>query len=140
MLKTKKRYDCAAGCPVELTLDLIGGKWKGVIVYHLLDTTMRFNELRRKLPTATQRMLTRQLRELEEYGLVCREVFPQVPPRVDYSLSEEGRSLAPIILAMHDWGMQRLERKQETTRNQSLAESRGAVAGARMIRARHQEG
>lgn len=66
MLKTKKRYDCAAGCPVEATLDLIDGKWKGVIIYHLLSGTLRFNEIRRKLPSATQRMLTRQLRELEE--------------------------------------------------------------------------
>jgi DNA-binding HxlR family transcriptional regulator len=114
MLKTKKRYDCAAGCPVELTLDLIGGKWKGVIVYHLLDATMRFNQLRRKLPTATQRMLTRQLRELEESGLVHREVFAQVPPRVDYSLTEQGRSLAPIILAMYDWGQRRLSHPRET--------------------------
>ena len=89
MLKTKKRYDCAVGCPVEATLDLVGGKWKGVIVYHLLESTLRFNELRRRLPTATQRMLTRQLRELEECGLVHREMFPQVPPRVDYSLTEE---------------------------------------------------
>ncbi len=128
MLKTKKRYDCAVGCPVELTQDLIGGKWKGVIVYHLLDRTMRFNELRRKLPTATQRMLTRQLRELEECGLVHREVFPQVPPRVDYSLTEEGRSLAPIILAMYDWGMQRLERKQETPGRQFLARTPGALS------------
>src|ERR1044072_5374676 len=112
MIKTKKRYDCALGCPVEQTLDLIGGKWKGVIIYHLLDSTKRFNELRRKLPTATQRMLTRQLRELEECGLVRRDVFAQVPPRVDYSLTEEGRTLAPIILAMHDWGQGRIARGQ----------------------------
>ena len=84
-----------------------------MIVYHLLDATMRFNELRRKLPTATQRMLTRQLRELEECGLVHREIFPQVPPRVDYSLTEEGRSLAPIILAMYDWGQRRLSHTRE---------------------------
>ena len=81
----------------------------------LLDATLRFNELKRRLPTATQRMLTRQLRELEECGLVHREIFPQVPPRVDYSLTEEGRSLAPIILAMHDWGTGRLKRQQKTS-------------------------
>ncbi|KRE23730.1 HxlR family transcriptional regulator [Bosea sp. Root483D1] len=110
MLKTKKRYDCAAGCPVEVTLDLIDGKWKGVIVYHLLSGTLRFNEIRRKLPSATQRMVTRQLRELEESGLVTRTVYPQVPPRVDYALTEEGRSLEQIVRAMHAWGQQRLER------------------------------
>jgi len=111
MLKTRKKYDCAAGCPVELTLDLIGGKWKGVILYHLLAGTLRFNELRRRLPTATQRMLTRQLRELEEAGLVTRHIHAQVPPRVDYSLSSEGRSLEPIIRAMHAWGEARRERR-----------------------------
>ena len=126
MIKTKKRYDCALGCPVEQTLDLIGGKWKGVIVYHLLDLTKRFNELRRKLPTATQRMLTRQLRELEECGLVHREVYPQVPPRVEYSLTAEGRSLAPIILAMYEWGTQRRERRRETPA-QALSGSRGSL-------------
>lgn len=111
MLKTKKRYDCAHGCPVEATLDLIEGKWKGVILYHLLGGTLRFNEIRRRIPNATQRMLTRQLRELEECGLVSRLVYPQVPPRVDYSLTEEGRSLQALIMAMHDWGVSRLGRQ-----------------------------
>jgi len=110
MLKTKKRYDCAAGCPVEATLDLIDGKWKGVIIYHLLSGTLRFNELRRKLPSATQRMLTRQLRELEESGLVSRTIYAQVPPRVDYALTDEGRSLEQIVSAMHAWGERRIVR------------------------------
>jgi DNA-binding HxlR family transcriptional regulator len=136
MLKTKKRYDCAVGCPVEVALDLVGGKWKGVIVYHLLQSTLRFNELRRRLPTATQRMLTRQLRELEECGLVNREIFPQVPPRVDYSLTEEGRSLAPIILAMHDWGTQRLKRQQHTSGIRAHPRAHRAAA-ARQASARH---
>ena len=104
MLKTKKRYDCAAGCPVEATLDLIGGKWKGVILHHLLEGTQRFNALRRRIPSCTQRMLTRQLRELEEAGLVHRQIYPQIPPRVDYTLTDEGRSLEPIVRAMHAWG------------------------------------
>jgi DNA-binding HxlR family transcriptional regulator len=82
----------------------------------LLDATLRFNELRRRLPTATQRMLTRQLRELEECGLVHRQVFPQVPPRVDYSLTAEGKSLAPIILEMHDWGERRLAKPRKAGR------------------------
>jgi DNA-binding HxlR family transcriptional regulator len=98
------RYDCSAGCPVEATLDLIDGKWKGVILYHLLDGTHRFGELRRKLPSVTQRMLTKQLRELEAAGLVVRTVHAEVPPRVDYQLSPLGLSLRPVIGALKIWG------------------------------------
>ncbi len=100
----RRTYDCTPGCPVEATLDLIDGKWKGVILFHLLDGEVRFNELRRRLKTITQRMLTRQLRELEESGLILRTVYPQVPPKVEYALSADGRSLAPVIAALHDWG------------------------------------
>ncbi|WP_043340621.1 winged helix-turn-helix transcriptional regulator [Belnapia moabensis] len=100
----RKRYDCAPGCPVEAALDLIDGKWKGVILYHLLDGTLRFNALRRKLGGVTQRMLVKQLRELEEAGLVVRTVFAEVPPRVEYSLTAEGRSLEPVLLALMRWG------------------------------------
>ncbi|WP_043361549.1 helix-turn-helix domain-containing protein [Belnapia sp. F-4-1] len=99
-----KRYDCAPGCPVEAALDLIDGKWKGVILYHLLDGTLRFNALRRKLGGVTQRMLVKQLRELEEAGLVLRTVYAEVPPRVEYSLTAEGRSLEPVLLALMRWG------------------------------------
>jgi len=81
-----------------------------VIIYHLLSGTLRFNEILRKLPSATQRMLTRQLRELEEYGLILRTVDAQVPPRVNYALTEEGRSLEQIVRTMHAWGERRLER------------------------------
>lgn len=100
--------DCSPGCPVEAVLNLIDGKWKGVILYHLLEGTMRFNELGRRLKTITQRMLTKQLRELEADGLISRTVFPVVPPRVDYALTDRGRSLAPIILAMKRWGDENL--------------------------------
>lgn len=99
-----KAYDCALGCPVEATLDLIGGKWKGVLLYHLLPGTLRFNELRRRLSGITQRMLTRQLRELEESGLVVRKVYAQVPPKVEYSLSKKGETLTPVIRALERWG------------------------------------
>ncbi|SEU26038.1 helix-turn-helix domain-containing protein [Paenibacillus sp. NFR01] len=92
------------GCPVEFTLDVIGGKWKGVLLYHLIDGTLRFNEFRRICPTITQRMLTLQLRELEEDGIVHREVYQQVPPKVEYSLTEFGRTLVPVILEMRKWG------------------------------------
>lgn len=98
------RFDCSPGCAVEATLSLIDGKWKGVVLYHLMSGTMRFNEIRRKLPNVTQRMLTKQLRELEADGLITRKVFAQVPPRVDYDLSERGRTLEPVILALKTWG------------------------------------
>jgi DNA-binding HxlR family transcriptional regulator len=91
-------------CPVEFTLDVIGGKWKGVLLYHLMDDKKRFNEFRRICPGITQRMLTLQLRELEEDGVVHREVYHQVPPKVEYSLTEFGRTLIPIIMLMRDWG------------------------------------
>jgi DNA-binding HxlR family transcriptional regulator len=98
------RLDCGPGCPVEATLQLIDGKWKGVILFHLLGGTMRFNALRRQLANCTQRMLTNQLRELEADGLVHREVYAEVPPRVEYSLTPRGRTLEPVILALKVWG------------------------------------
>jgi DNA-binding HxlR family transcriptional regulator len=91
-------------CVVEATLDLIGGKWKGVILYHLGEGRLRFNELRRRLGAVTQRMLTKQLRELEADGLVVRTVYAEVPPRVEYALSASGESLAPVIAALKAWG------------------------------------
>lgn len=93
------------GCPVEATLELFSGKGKGMILYHLLEGTLRFNELKRRMGSVTQRMLTKQLRELEAYGLVHREVYPEVPPKVEYSLTETGRSLEPIILSLKEWGL-----------------------------------
>ncbi len=105
----KRAYEGQYGCSVEATLDVIGGKWKGVILFHLLSHTMRFNELRRLLPDVTQRMLTLQLRELEQAGVIHREVYPEVPPKVEYSLTPFGRSLEPIILLMRDWGNQYMQ-------------------------------
>ncbi|WP_409343288.1 winged helix-turn-helix transcriptional regulator [Paenibacillus sp. MBLB4367] len=93
-----------SGCPVEYTLDVIGGKWKGLLLYYLIGGCKRFNELRRICPSITQRMLTLQLRELEEDGIVHREVYHEVPPKVEYSLTEFGRTLVPIILLMKEWG------------------------------------
>lgn len=98
------RLDCSPGCAVEATLQLIDGKWKGVILYHLLDETLRFNEIRRKLASVTQRMLTNQLRELESDRLVSRKVYPEVPPRVEYSLTELGQSLRPVLMTLKAWG------------------------------------
>ncbi|MGE5333202.1 MAG: winged helix-turn-helix transcriptional regulator [Nitrososphaerota archaeon] len=101
----KRRYYVGEySCSVEATLDVIGGKWKGVILFYLLDDKRRFGELRRLLPEVTQRMLTLQLRELEEAGIVHREVYREVPPRVEYSLTPFGKTLEPILLLMRAWG------------------------------------
>jgi len=96
--------DRTTGCAVEATLSVIGGRWKGVVLFHLLKGKRRFGELRRHLPNCTQRMLTLQLRELEEDGLVKRTVFPEVPPRVEYELTAFGRSVEPILVGMREWG------------------------------------
>ena len=95
---------CSPGCAVEATLRLIDGKWKGVILYHLLEGTLRFNEIRRRLASVTQRMLTNQLREMDADGLITRTVYAEVPPKVEYSLTERGRSLEPVIRALKTWG------------------------------------
>ncbi|MEK3687794.1 winged helix-turn-helix transcriptional regulator [Paenibacillus sp. FSL R10-2736] len=88
----------------QRTLEVIGGKWKGVLLYHLISGTKRFNELRRLCPGITQRMLAMQLRELERDGLVHREVYPQVPQKVEYSLTEWARGLESGLLSIKHWG------------------------------------
>ncbi len=100
----------ASICPVETTLDLIGGKYKALILWHLSGGTLRFNQLQ-KVITATPRMLTLQLRELENDGLVERKVYAEVPPKVEYSMTELGRSLMPILTAIRDWGAEYLRGK-----------------------------
>ncbi|PQK84062.1 winged helix-turn-helix transcriptional regulator [Pantoea ananatis] len=100
-----ENYDAVA-CPVEATLELIGGKGKGMILYHLQNETLRFNALRRRLGDITPRVLTRQLRELENVGLIHREVYAEVPPKVEYSMTEEGASLAPLLGLLKQWGEQ----------------------------------
>lgn len=98
-------------CPVAATLDLIGGKYKALILWYLSDGRRRFSELRKMIAGATPKMLTQQLRELEAQHLIHREVFPVVPPKVEYSLTETGRSLMPILTAMRDWGAEYLRGK-----------------------------
>ncbi len=91
-------------CPVETTLTLIGDKWKVLILRDLLTGTKRFGELKKSIGTVSQKVLTTQLRQMEEAGLLIRTVYPEVPPRVEYSLTELGRSLKPILDAMQNWG------------------------------------
>ncbi len=97
-------------CPIEATIDLIGGKYKAIILWNLIDNTLRFNELKKILPKATPKMLTQQLRELEEDKLIIREVFPVIPPKVEYSLSDFGKSIIPILDVMCNWGMDYLNK------------------------------
>src|SRR5688572_12751345 len=106
MAKQRKRKNDkkVAHCPVETTLEAIGGRWKVLVIHHLLEGTKRFGELTRLLNGISARTLTRQLRELAESGVIERYVHQQIPPKVDYSLTPLGRKLTPILYAMHDWG------------------------------------
>src|SRR6185369_17662165 len=106
----RRNFARRPGCAVEVTLDLIDGKWKGVILYHLQGGSQRFGELRRLMPSITQRMLTKQLRALEDDGLIVRKVYAEVPPRVEYRLSEVGESLRPVIEVLRTWGESHQER------------------------------
>lgn len=101
---TRRNFETEGACPIETTLDIIGGKWKGMVLHRLLTGTTRFSDLRRSVPGVTPRMLTRQLRELERDGVIDREVYAEVPPKVEYSLTEFGSSLRPILMAMNEWG------------------------------------
>jgi DNA-binding HxlR family transcriptional regulator len=113
-----KRYHCT----FELTLQLIGGKWKPIILYKLGgEEVLRFSELRRTMPSITQKMLTQQLRELEADGMVHREVYPQVPPKVEYSLTELGRSIMPVLSQLCEWGRRYEERMAEVDAEAALA-------------------
>jgi len=100
-----ENYDCSAGCPIEAALEQIAGKWKGLIIYHLLGETLRFNELSRRVGGVTQRSLTKQLRELEAEEIVHRKVYPVVPPKVEYSLTQKGKDLQNVIQALGNWGV-----------------------------------
>jgi len=91
-------------CPIDITLAVVGGKWKASILWHLSHGTLRFSDLQRLFADTTRKMLTQQLRELEADGLIHREVYPQVPPKVEYSLTGKGRSICPILEKMCEWG------------------------------------
>ncbi|WP_041699409.1 winged helix-turn-helix transcriptional regulator [Thalassoporum mexicanum] len=110
-------------CPVESTLGAIGGRWKVLILKELFDRTKRFGELHKALHGITQKMLTQQLREMERDGLVNRKVYQQVPPKVEYSLTEMGKTLEPVLESMHRWGIDFIEHKQEL--EQAIEEEEG---------------
>ena len=97
-------------CPVELTADLIGGRWRSVILAHLKEGVHRYGQLRRRMPQVSEKMLVQRLRELEAAGLVARTEHPTVPPTVEYALTDEGRSLTPVLQALYDWGAARAAR------------------------------
>lgn len=94
-------------CAVEVTVSLIAGKWKPILLFHLLEGRKRFSELKALVPAASDRMLTRSLRELVDDALICRMAYAEVPVRVEYALTEDGRSLVPILQQMSDWGYER---------------------------------
>lgn len=102
--KNGKTYHCT----VEAALDVIGGKWKPIILWHLKDNVLRFNELQKGLPGVNSKMLTKQLRELEEDGVIRRKVYAEVPPRVEYTITEFGKTVLPILEALCTWGAQYL--------------------------------
>ncbi|GGZ70013.1 winged helix-turn-helix transcriptional regulator [Algibacter mikhailovii] len=104
-----KEYPCCA----SLTMGIIGGKWKTVILYHLLDRTLRYNELRKEMPTVTERTLSLQLKHLEEDGIIRRKVYTSKPPlKVEYSLTDFGKTLIPLIQSIADWGVAVVENKE----------------------------
>jgi DNA-binding HxlR family transcriptional regulator len=104
MIYREKEYACG----IDVTLAVVGGKWKASILWHLAHGTMRFSDLQRQFNDTTRKMLTQQLRELETDALVHREVYPQVPPKVEYSLTDKGRSIYPILEQMCDWAKEYL--------------------------------
>jgi DNA-binding HxlR family transcriptional regulator len=101
-------------CPVRAVLDVIGGKWKVLILWQLTGGACRYSDLNRRIPDVSERMLVKQLSELVDDGLVARTQFPEVPPRVEYALTETGASLTPLLNQLAEWGLEHLDRKQES--------------------------
>ncbi|MDF2634910.1 MAG: transcriptional regulator, HxlR family [Pelosinus sp.] len=114
-------------CSMELTLDLIGGKWKSLILWHLGENTLRFSELKKTLPQITQKMLTQQLRNLEADGLVHRYIYTQIPPKVEYSLTEAGKSLLPILDTLCQWGLSYAQDVEVSTEEDLSQQSKAAL-------------
>lgn len=99
-MEEKKMFNC----PVEATLSVIGGKYKCIILYHLSQEVLRFSQLQRMIPNVTAKMLSQQLHDLENFGLIHKTIYPVVPPKTEYRLTDFGKTLSPIVTAMCDWG------------------------------------
>ncbi len=110
--KNSELLDCILLCPVQATLSVIGGKWKPIILWQMERGVLRFGELKRAIPNITQKMLTQQLRELEADEVIWRKVYAEVPPKVEYGISDYGKSLRPILDQMAYWGMEHIERRK----------------------------
>jgi DNA-binding HxlR family transcriptional regulator len=104
----EKRYHSSTNCPITATIDVIGGKWKPIILFVLLDGALRFGEIHRIIPGMALKVLSRQLKELEQDGLITRTAYPEVPPRVEYSLSPKGETLRPVMLLLSEWSTEHL--------------------------------
>jgi DNA-binding HxlR family transcriptional regulator len=128
-LKARKNGRKSVSCPVETTIGVIGGRWKVLVIHHLLKGTQRFGELTRLLGGVAPRTLTRQLRELEESGVIDREVYQQIPPRVEYSLTSLGRELLPVLQAMHAWG-EKLDRIRDKSAGHRKQKSGSVPSGS----------
>lgn len=113
----KQRHKSYTNCPVEAALDIIGGKWKSIVLFRIMEQTRRFNELRRLLPAITQRMLTTQLRELEKDGLIERKIYAEVPPKVEYSATEFGKTLEPVLAALTYWAAHHMPQRMEAAQS-----------------------
>ena len=105
---TNRKQQCYR-CPMEVTMEIIGGKYKGVIIGHLIDKVLRYSELQRLIPNATPKMLIQQLKELESDGIIKRKLYPVVPPKTEYSLTERGKALITAIIELNKWGIKFLE-------------------------------
>lgn len=108
-----RSYDCGYACPVDAALDLVGGRWKGTLLYQLLGGPKRNSELRRAVRGAPPRVIAQQLRGLEAAGVVSRTVYPEIPPRVEYALTDFGRELEPLLIHLRDWGEVYLDRIED---------------------------
>ena len=115
----KERILLSHDCNVETALEILVGKWKPVILYHILENgTLRFSGLQRLIPDVTKKILTSQLRELEYHNIITRKIYAQVPPKVEYSMTEYGKGLMPLLESMHNWGLAHIKHLQELYRDE----------------------
>lgn len=112
--KTSKKYTSAAECPITATIDIIGGKWKPIIIWLLIAGTKRFGELHKSIPGIALKVLSRQLKELEADGIIKRKAYGEVPPRVEYALSKKGKTLQGIMESLADWSRNNITGGRDT--------------------------